>query len=143
MSELLARNVERFRREGIVAGTTDARRRWVTVPVPLHWKRRWERGYNQAETLARSLAARLGVQSFNALKRVAETQPLAFRSRTERFETMKYAFQGSLFARGRTTGKRVLLVDDVLTTGATMSSAAKRLKSLGAERVIAVVVCRT
>ena len=110
------------------------------MPVPLHWRRRLERGYNQAEALADALARRLGLRSARPLRRVKATAILAGAGRTERLERLRGAFRAR---RARPLdGRTVLLVDDILTTGATCGSAARALKKAGAARVVAVVVAR-
>jgi len=110
------------------------------VPVPLHWWRQWSRGYNQAEALARGLADRLSLRLVRPLRRVTGTPPLARLGRTERAKLLRGAFRAerSPALRGRT----VLLVDDILTTGATCGAAARELKRAGAKRVVVVVVGR-
>jgi ComF family protein len=109
----------------------------LVVPVPLHWTRRFERGYNQAEALADALSRCLGLRSSRPLRRVKRTAILAGAGRTERAERLRGAFR-SRPVKGRT----VLLVDDILTTGATCGSAARALKKAGARRVVAIVVAR-
>jgi ComF family protein len=113
---------------------------WI-VPVPLHWWRRWRRGYNQAEALARGLARRLDLPLRQPLRRVVATERLAHKGRTERAEVM----HGAFIARPnrQLAGRTVLLVDDVLTTGATCGDAARALKKAGAVRVVVVVIART
>jgi ComF family protein len=124
------------RREAISQLPADA---WV-VPVPLHWWRHWRRGYNQAEVLARDLAKRLDLPIHKPLRRIKATPRLAQKGITERSELLHKAFRArsSPHLKGRT----VLLVDDILTTGATCSAAARELKRAGAARVIAVVIAR-
>jgi ComF family protein len=112
---------------------------WV-VPVPLHWRRRLERGYNQAEALARGMAGKLSLPVRPILRRVAATPKLATVGRSERSRIMRQAFQVRS-ARGL-KGRTVLLVDDILTTGATSGAAARALKRAGAARVVVVVVAR-
>jgi ComF family protein len=112
---------------------------WV-VPIPLHWSRQWWRGYNQAEALACGLARRLGLPIHQPLRRVIATERLAQKGRTERADVVRGVF---LARSGRKlTGRTVILVDDVLTTGATCSAAAKALKKAGASRVVVVVIAR-
>lgn len=112
----------------------------VVVPVPLARQRARERGYNQAALLACPLAAALGVTyRQDALARVRETPSQVGRSLEARRENVADAFSAR---KSRTAGRRVLLVDDVLTTGATLDAAAKALKQAGAEVVSAVVVSR-
>lgn len=110
------------------------------VPVPLHWSRRWLRGYNQAEALASGLARRLGLPVHQPLRRVIATERLAHKGRTERADVMRGVFLAR--AGRKLAGRTVILVDDVLTTGATCSAAAKALKKAGASRVIVVVIAR-
>jgi ComF family protein len=112
---------------------------WI-VPVPLHWSRRWRRGYNQAEALASGLARRLRRPVRHRLRRVTATERLANKGQTERADIMRGAFRAR--AGGKLTGRTVLLVDYVLTTGATCSAAARALKKAGAARVIVVVIAR-
>jgi ComF family protein len=114
---------------------------WV-VPVPLHWRRRWERGYNQADELARRLAKRLGLKRTDALRRVVWTRPLALLGRVERTQVMRDAFQVRRGSKPALAGRMVVLVDDILTTGATCGAAARTLKKAGAARVTVVVVGR-
>lgn len=110
------------------------------VAVPLHWWRHWRRGYNQSEEIAARLAQRLGLPLLHPLKRVKPTPKLPGRSRLERNEILRGAFE----SRGRKplNGQDVILVDDVLTTGATCGAAARILKKAGARRVLAVVLAR-
>jgi ComF family protein len=110
------------------------------VPVPLHWRRRWARGYNQAEELARGLAGRLGLRQGRPLRRVKKTAILAGLGRVERAESLRGAFQSRDVPALK--GRTVFLVDDILTTGATCGAAARALKQAGAARVVAVVVGR-
>jgi ComF family protein len=110
--------------------------------VPLHWRRYWSRGYNQADALASALARRLGLRAVRLLKRVVATPPLALIGRTERARIMRDAFRPRRGAEAIVRGRTVLLVDDILTTGATSGAAARALKRAGAARVIAVVVGR-
>jgi ComF family protein len=114
----------------------------VVVPVPLHWIRRWQRGYNQAETLARALAAKLGVPCRTRwLWRARYTAHQTGQGRTARKANLRGAFRAA--ARPELRGKKVLLVDDVLTTGTTCSEAARVLKRAGAARVAVAVLARS
>jgi ComF family protein len=112
---------------------------WV-VPVPLHWWRQWQRGYNQAEALALGLARRLQLPVRHLLRRVVATSRLASMGLTERQEVMRRVFRARRNAR--VAGRTVILVDDILTSGATCGAAARALRAAGAARVIAVVIAR-
>jgi len=113
---------------------------WV-APVPQHWLRRLQRGYNQAEALARAVARPLRLPTRRALRRVKPTHHLVGLGPRDRAE----AIRGAFVARRGTSlrGETVLLIDDVLTTGATLGEAARVLKRAGARRVVAVVLTRT
>jgi ComF family protein len=113
----------------------------LVVPVPLHWWRYWRRGYNQAEALAEGIAKQLKLPIRRSLKRVVGTRRLAGLSRSARGEVIRDVFR--VRAHSRMTGCTVLLVDDVLTTGATCSGAARALKKAGAARVVVAVLART
>src|SRR5262249_52717643 len=111
------------------------------VPVPLHCWRRLQRGYNQSQALAHGLAAG-GRRPLRGwwLWRVRHTPSQQGLSVTARQENVRGAFR---VRRGvRLQGLRLLLVDDVLTTGATASEAAKALKKAGAADVIVTVLAR-
>jgi ComF family protein len=114
---------------------------WV-VPVPLHWGRRWERGYNQSDALAQRLARRLGLRRRDALRRVVATKPLASLGRVERAHVMRDAFRVRPRSKPALSGRPVVLVDDILTTGATCGAAARTLKKAGASLVTVVVIGR-
>jgi len=110
------------------------------VAVPLHWRRRLARGYNQAEALAGPLARRLGLCVSRPLRRVRPTPALARLGRGARATLMRGAFRAR--AGPSWAGRTVILVDDILTTGATCGEAARALKRAGAGRVVVVVVGR-
>ncbi len=117
----------------------------LVVPIPLHWRRRRLRGYNQAERIARPLAAELGAPFGDLLRRSRSTRRQARLPRAERLENPVGAFALRRGARaGRSVaGRRVLLVDDVVTTGATLDAAAAVLRDAGAASVTAVAAART
>lgn len=120
---------------GILDGTV---RFDAVVPVPLHRSRLRRRGFNQAELLARGVARKVNSPASDTLQVVRRTRDQVDLSASERRENVAGAFS----SRGRVRG-RVLLVDDVFTTGATMSSCAKTLLRAGAEEVHALSLCRT
>lgn len=112
----------------------------LVVPVPLHWRRRIARGYNQSELLARALTRDTGLRVANLLERTRDTpHQTAIRSLTGRARNVKDAFRMRKGAAG-VAGSRIVLVDDVLTTGATVRTAARALKKAGARRIDAIVL---
>ena len=111
----------------------------IVVPVPLHPKRRAERGFNVAEHLAEPLAQSLGAVYLDGwLRRVRHTPPQADLSSSERRSNVRRAFVGRLDRPLR--GKSIALVDDVLTTGSTADEAARPLRDAGATSIVVVVV---
>ena len=109
------------------------------IPIPLGKQRLKQRGYNQVAMIAFPLALMLGISYHpNALIRIRETKSQVGLNASQRSENMRNAFR----ADAAINGKRVLLVDDVATTGATLSSAAEALYQAGARRVYAVTVAR-
>ncbi|MCC6465031.1 MAG: ComF family protein [Planctomycetes bacterium] len=112
----------------------------VVVPVPLHPLRLWHRGYNQAAEIARPLARALGKPLLDALRRRAETAGQARLSAAQRRSNVEGAF--AVRKPAAVTGKTILLVDDVMTTGATFREAALTLKRAGAKAVLGAVAAR-
>lgn len=110
----------------------------VIVPVPLHKIRLDERGYNQSELLARELSYRLNIFMSKALRRVRNTTTQTALHKEERIENVKGAFKVTY--KDTIVGKNVLLVDDVLTTGATLDECAKVLKENGAKDVYVATI---
>lgn len=111
------------------------------VPVPLDRHRLRQRGYNQAELIARPLARRLALPlATDLLRRLRSRQPKLKLSRRERWETVRGAFVAA--DGGRVDSSRILLLDDVLTSGATLDACARALRSAGAATVHAVTVAR-
>lgn len=111
------------------------------IPIPLHSERLAERGFNQAELLARAVATTTGFPLINdQIMRIRATGQQAHLDAQARHENMRGAFAW----RGRSAPpQRVLLVDDVLTTGATMSACAHVLREAGAEEVYGLALARS
>ncbi|NQT50087.1 ComF family protein [Candidatus Kuenenbacteria bacterium] len=111
----------------------------VLLPIPLHKKRLIERGFNQAEELAKVLSLKYNcILEDGLILRVKNTDQQAKLNRQERFENLKQAFQFNL--KKPVPGK-VILIDDVLTTGVTFAEAAQTLKQAGVQKVVCVAVC--
>ncbi len=109
------------------------------VPVPLHWTRLRERGFNQSEQIADEVGRRLDLPVLaHALKRVKKTLDQTGLSAQARIENMKGAFK--IRNADAVAGKRILLIDDVTTTGATLNEAAGELRRAGCRNVYAAVI---
>jgi ComF family protein len=125
----------------LVAHQADEFRADVIVPVPLHADRFRERGYNQADLIARPLARRLGLKRGSYL--LMRTKPRPARlvlSRKEHWDSVRGAY--ATREGVRVDNLRVLLVDDVLTTGATLDACSRALKKAGAASVLGLTVAR-
>jgi len=112
----------------------------LVVPVPLHPARLRHRGFNQAELLAKILAQKISVPLSGALERIRYTTTQTAFDRLERMENLHGAFR--LRKKIAMRGLHVLLVDDILTTGSTLSECARVLREAGAQSVYAVTAAR-
>jgi ComF family protein len=112
------------------------------MPVPLHHKRLRERGYNQSALLAKKVAAEAGIKfAWDAIKRTATSMPQVGLTRGDRLRNVK-----GIFKCGKDDGlakSDILLIDDVITTGATVNECAKALKNAGAARIDVLTLART
>ncbi len=127
------RMADALRSAGLVGGLD------AIVPVPMHWRRRFHRGYNQSDLLARELGVLLGLPVWRrALARPVYTPPsMRLKGRAgARADNARRSY-----GRGRAAveGKAVLLVDDILTTGSTLRACTALLRGQGAARVVALV----
>jgi len=118
----------------------------TVVPVPLHARKRAQRGFNQSELIARAALKQLNRPerfqlSLHSLVRVRETESQIGLTRHQRRENLRGAFKVS--DPDQVSGRNVLLVDDVFTTGTTAAECARVLRRAGAERVYVATVART
>jgi ComF family protein len=114
----------------------------VLVPVPVHAARRRERGYDQAELIAAEAASILSLPWLPAVTRIRATAPQYRLDRRRRAANVRDAFAVRPDAVRAITGRWVVLVDDVVTTGATLTASANALLTSGAEAVSAITVAR-
>jgi len=113
----------------------------ILAPVPLHPRRRRERGYNQSELLAKELAKAWNIPlNAKALRRARDTAQQALLSAEERHSNVQGAF--TISPPDFFKSKNVLLIDDVLTTGSTVNACAEALKAAGAVRVLVLALAR-
>lgn len=111
----------------------------VMVPVPVHPSRMRSRGFNQAELLARLMGKQLGIAvCAKGLKRVKKTLPQKQLDQAARFKNLQHAF---VPGRLPPEVKTVLLIDDIYTTGSTLESCARALRSMGVEKVYGLTLC--
>lgn len=112
----------------------------IIIPVPLHWSRRFTRGYNQSVLFCEELARLTKIKFQPALQRIKRTRQQARLDRDERRQNLSGAFalRPGLDLRDKT----ILLVDDVMTTGATLSAAAKVFEDSGVKAIYTLVIGR-
>ncbi len=114
----------------------------AVLPIPMHWAKRLLRGVNSPELLADCLGGKLGVPVVRTIVRCRYTGPQKDLLPRERFRNVRGAFRLRRSDRERWRDSRLLLVDDILTTGATCSEVARLLKQSGAAAVAVAVVVR-
>jgi len=122
---------------GKLVARVDSALDWdAIVPVPLHWTRKWSRGFNQSLILARAVSKSTGLPVLSALQRTKRTKDQTHLSREERLANVRGAFR----VTKDVDGKKLLLLDDVTTTGATLEECRRVLAEAGAAQVSAAVV---
>ena len=136
LGDLLAAELRAAMRQGIRAD--------LIIPVPLHTQRQRQRGFNQAELLARRCASRLGIPvAANLLMRQRETAPQVGLSLVERQTNIAGAFAlAPQHTHKRLAGRHLVLIDDVSTTGSTLDAAAEALRAAHPASIIGLAVSR-
>jgi ComF family protein len=110
----------------------------AVLPVPLHWRRKWWRGFNQALEIARPVARQLGLPLVYHVMRRRSTPPQSGLTATQRATNLRQAFH----LRTPVHARHVLIVDDVITTGETVKQLAQTLLDNGVDKVSAIAVAR-
>jgi ComF family protein len=112
----------------------------LVIGMPMHWRKQWERGFNQAELLAAPVARRYGLKLGSNLRRQRYTVAQASLTEAQRLKNLDKSF--CVKRAAEVSGKRILLIDDVFTTGTTLRTAAEALKAAGAAHVSALTLAR-
>ncbi len=112
----------------------------VWVPVPLHWIRKGDRSFNQSHLLTRELCTHIGGTISGLLKRVRNTPAQSGQGVRKRAHNVRGAFR---CVKGKTVPDSIMLVDDVVTTGATVSECARVLKQSGVKQVRVLTFARS
>ena len=120
---------------------------YLLVPIPLHFKRKWQRGFNQAELLAKQISKNTNIPFSNLLKRIKNTPQQAKLSRQERLNNLKGAFEinEKEFKKiqiGKKELPTVILIDDIASTLTTLEESAHTLKKAGFKNVWGMVIAR-
>lgn len=111
----------------------------IVVPVPLHWRRRMHRGFDHTWLIARHACALAGVSPpVPALRRIFAAPPQSTLPAIDRAANV----EGGFAARANISGRAVVLLDDVVTTGSTLGAAAAALRDAGATRIVGVAIAR-
>lgn len=136
LSSLIIGSLENF----VHTISPEEKNSWVMVPVPLHPKKERSRGFNQSFLIAKIVSEYFNIfLDVTSLKRIKNTSPQAqIKNKDERLKNMEGAFQVS--SGSDLKNKNILLIDDILTTGATLDACAKALKIGGAGKIIAAVL---
>lgn len=115
----------------------------ILVPIPLHWTRYAWRGFNQAEEMAKVISKEKNIPVKHLLKRIKRTPFQSMLPSSMRASNVKDAFILNKQLAHKYTNKHIILIDDLMTTGSTLRSAAKTLLSIKPKKITVVVVCRT
>ena len=115
----------------------------LIIPIPVHWQRFLQRKYNQAEVLAKHVATHCGAElKTDILRRPRKTVPLKEVNRSARFLIQENAFEINADKVQEMKERNIVLIDDVMTSGATLSAAAKTLQRAGAGDISVLVLAR-
>jgi competence protein ComFC len=114
---------------------------YVLVPIPIHWRRRLERGFNQSEWLCKEINnSQKNIKFEKILKRVIYSQKQSWNNRAARQKNINSVFKVKIKFKKYLIGKKILLIDDVVTTGATLKEARQEILIHGATSVRALTI---
>lgn len=111
----------------------------LITPVPLHWRSQWSRGFNQSDFFSRELSKHIGIKHFEGSRRIKWTKPQKELNQKDRLKSLRNSF----LATKPLNGESIVIVDDIMTTGATVNTLAKELKKAGAGSISVWVLART
>lgn len=112
------------------------------VPVPIHKKRYFKRGYNQSELIAKFISKNIGITLLkNVIKKVQNTKPQSLLSASSRRQNVSNAYK--IMDTKRIANKTILLIDDIYTTGATVNECSKVLKESGVKKIIVATIAKS
>lgn len=110
--------------------------------VPLHNERLRERGFNQAEKMTKNIQSLIGIQTLDLLVKIKNTEKLSRTQKKERLEQVRGAYALKEEVQKKVTGKSILLIDDIYTTGVTINECSMLLKNAGAKKIYSLTLAR-
>lgn len=113
---------------------------YLITYVPLHWKKERKRGYNQSKLIAQYVAKELNIPFCDLLEKTVDTKNQVGLKKVDRLTNIVGAFK--ILNKNLVNGKKVIIIDDVITTGSTLNECAKILKENGAKKIIVAVVAK-
>ncbi len=142
-AESLAKLIyERAGEARLPIGSRASKSNWIIIPIPLSKKRLRERGFNQSELIAKHIAAKMSIMIKTDVlyKKIHTESQVSIKDRAKRLNNVKGSF--AVKNREAVKNKNIILIDDVCTTGATISEARKVLREAGAKKIIGAVAAR-
>ena len=114
----------------------------LLVPIPIHWFKKWQRGFNQAEMLYALAQEKMKLVSAPLLKRIIYTKSQVGLTKTERYQNLQSAFQINRHYKNLPKQKCIVLVDDIVTSGTTLVECSQVLREAGFHHILALVLHR-
>lgn len=141
LAEIIFQNIKLFAVPQLGNGVS----KYILIPIPLSKKRQKQRDYNQAELIAKALSLKTGVPVRNDIlyKKYDTLSQVETKTKKERMENLKNSFGANLGDLVAVSHFTIILIDDIITTGATLNEAAKTLKSAGFEKIIGIAAAKS